>query len=157
MSNGKAHRSVAYRKKLQDEKKRKDKEARVSDAKRMASVETEMDRTKSRNLAQKQAVEQDDWSLYKDEFEPYRRRPPSPAPGVKPPAKWRKFADSPWGRHYERQSAGRELRSQRRKERMDDPSYKSKPSTRPDKELGRKTGGYVKKYARGGGVLRKAR
>ena len=87
MSNGKAHRSVAYRKKLQDEKERKDKEARVSDAKRMASVETEMDRTKSRNLAQKQAVEQDDWSLYKDEFEPYRRRPPSPAPGVKPPAK----------------------------------------------------------------------
>jgi len=118
-----------YDKKLKDrasaKKKKEDKEKRLSDARHTANIEAAIQKKQVHKTALKEATEQDDWSM-------------------KP--------SSPLGKYMEHYISKNILDDIRKKERMDDPSYKSKMSTRPDKELGRKSGGYVKKYAKGGGV-----
>ena len=122
-----------YDKKLKDrasaKKKKEDKEKRLSDARHTANIESAIQRKQIHKTALKEATEQDDW----------RMKPSSPI-----------------GKYMEHYSAKNKLDDIRQREReakrMANPSYKPMMSTRPDKELGRKSGGYIKKYANGGSV-----
>ena len=118
-----------YDKKLKDRasaKKKRETKKNITD---LPGYEYMMQKKQIHNTAMRKATKQDDWSM---------------KPG------------SPLGDYMEHYSAKNKLDDIRKKEReakrMANPSYKPMMSTRPDKERGLKSGGYVKKYADGGGV-----